>query len=86
MLLLERLIDKGGRVSDQLALLVAVFYAPGMWCSPPVVDLLLLPLSSQGSHSDGKDAERKVQVLLVAETLDTGVWCLPPSWLWHGTR
>ena len=39
-----------------------------------------------GCHSDGKDVEWQVPVMLVEKTLDSGVWCMPPALLWSGTR
>ena len=36
-----------------------------------MVDMLFLPLSSPGCHSDGKDVEWQVPLMLVEETLDT---------------
>ena len=43
--------------------------------------LLLLLDSSKVGNSDGKEAERAVQVVLAEEELDMGDWSVSPAWL-----
>ena len=51
-----------------------------------VMKLLLLLDSSKVGNSDGKEAERAVQVVLAEEALDMGDWSVSPAWLGSCTR